>query len=62
MNPCWRPCAARPFGSQTRTGIPLAVFASGVDSYGPTVKATRYEEIFGVSTKRVRWRPSATVS
>src|SRR5438128_641900 len=56
------PCSASPGGSHTRVGTPLGVRASSVDSYGPTVKARRYGEILGVSTNRVRTRPSAMAS
>src|SRR6185295_12370783 len=56
------PCSARPGGRQTRTGMPDGVVTVGVNSYGPTVNATRYEEIFGVSRKRVRVRRSSRAS
>ena len=56
------PCSARPGGRHTRTGMPDGVVTVGVNSYGPTVNATRYDEIFGVSRKRVRVRRSSTSS
>jgi hypothetical protein len=38
-------------------GMPVRVVATGVASYGPTVKATRYDEMTGVSSNDVRVRP-----
>ena len=54
--------SAVPLGSQTRQSIPVVVRAPGVASYGPTVNASRYEDITGVSRKTVRWRPVAAAS
>src|SRR5438132_1295782 len=54
--------SAVPFGSHTRHSTFVRVFAVSVASYGPTVKATRYDDMSGVSRKDVRCRPFASVS